>query len=313
VSAAAGLARMRARSPAPCIRLAPGIPDLRALGAGGFAELAGLEGGLEEEARVRVVSRRPGEVLLCLPLPGTPGEDGRIRSRPRGAGTGWIYLRRYRGASLARRLRVRLTTPRSRSLAARDWNLLCHLRAQGVGAPEPLAVAEEGGSGFARCSVLVTRALEDMLPLPRWLDAHPGERRAARLARALGSFLRRLFDSGVRLPALEPARILASRAPGQECALAQIAQARGQHEHSPVPGLALGRLPELALTSVAGGRLGRPPAPLERARFLAALARRFSRERSLSTRDAARVFRAALGRGLARDERRRLWRAAVGA
>lgn len=276
----------------PRVRLAPGVPDLAALGARSVDGLF-VAGGLEGEPQAEDLGTVRGATLRRVPLPGTPGPGGRRIGRPRGAGTGWIWVERFEHASLTESLRARLGHPRSTSLAARGWNLLCHLRAQGVPTPEPLAVGELGGEPFARRSVLVVRELERAAPLPSWWsEAGATERRAA--ARALGELLARVARAGVVLPELALADLL----------LAQPRTPPGAGCGSPLPGLRSRRLPELALARVRGGRLGRLR---ERAGLgeLERLGREALASSTVRPRELLAVWYRARGRGLARGERRR--------
>ncbi len=277
---------------APHVRLAPGVPDLASLGARTVDELF-VAGALEGEPQAQVLATGPGVSLTRVPLPGTPGPGGRRIGRPRGAGTGWVWVERFERATLAESLRARLGHPRSTSLAARSWNLLCHLRAHGVPTPEPLAVGELGGEPFARRSVLVVRELERSTPLPRWwTEAEPAARRAA--ARALGELLARIARAGLVLPELGLADLYLAQPrtpPGADCG-------------SPVAGLRSRRLPELALARVRGGRLGR----LRARAGLAELERLGRDARDLGAvrpREWLAVWYRARGRGLTRSERRR--------
>ena len=176
-------------------RLGHGVPDLRALGAREPEDLLEPARGLATADRAVVVSEGARDTLIRLPLPGTPDGEGRRREAPRGAGTGWVYLRRYHGAALVELYEARFTPPRSESLAEREWNLTCHLRARGVGTPELLAVGARGRGLFARHSFLATRELTGMLPLPAWAASAQGPVTRRRGILALGRALRALFRS----------------------------------------------------------------------------------------------------------------------
>jgi hypothetical protein len=241
---------------APYLHFAPDVPGLTALGAASFADLMGDAEGLRG-----LESVEPGkpQVAGCAtfryPLPGTPDASGRLTGRPCGAGTGWVRLRRFEGAGLRETLNARLGTPRSLSLAEREWNLICHLRANGVGAPDPMAVGREGGGVFAKRSFLVTRELDGFRPLSELASEETGARARRSIARAVGQCLARLFRSGVHLPELDAEHILISRVP-----------VRGERSES--VGLAYGRLPEVVLTGLGHGRIGREPTADERERLL---------------------------------------------
>jgi hypothetical protein len=245
------------------LRLAPGVPDLAALGARSFADLMGDSGGLEGEARATEVAREPGRRVLRVPLPGTAVGAERLRGRPRGAGTGFVHVTRFESAELAELAelaRARLTAPRSGSLAEREWNLICLLRAAGVATPEPLAVGARGRAGLARRSFLVTRELEGLLPVAEWSARHPEETDQVALGEALGLALARALGAGIWLPRLG-ARDLFAGERGPACA-----------EASPVAGLRLARTPEIAIAGFRGGRLRRSIPRARRGTLLARLA-----------------------------------------
>ena len=230
---------MKGLSRAARVRLAPGVPDLAALGAEAPEDL--FAGEPAPSARAELISAdRESELWRCA-LPGTPDASGRRHGRPRGAGTGFVFVRRYRAATWRSLLRARFTEPRSASLAERDWNLFCHLRQLGVGTADPLAVASEQSGIFARCSFLVTRELSGMLPAPRWFrETHEPARRRAGL-RSVGLFVSRLSRSGVDLPRLCAEHLFLSHGTRRPDALPQR--------------IALSLSPEVALASVRGGRL----------------------------------------------------------
>lgn len=278
----------------------PGVPGREALGAQRFEDFMGEDGGaLAEEHRAELVEEQLGRRVLRVPLPGTPGADGRFTGPPKGAGTGWVRVVRYRGAGLFENLRARFTAPRSASPGARDWNLLCHLRACGVGTPEPLAVGSASESGFSARSFLVTRELERAARLDDWLAAErePGERQ--RGVRALAEFLARLFRSRVRLPRLSVAAISIG-AEREACA----DEAACDEPGAPVAGKRLRRSPPVFLTDVTGGRiLEREPGEDE---VLAVLERGFGELAPgiLTPREAVRILRAVLGGSADRETRR---------
>lgn len=224
------------------LRLAPGVPDLAALGARSPDDLLAPEG-LATFARARVRVDERGDVIALFPLPGTPDAAGRVHERPRGAGTGWARLVVRRGG-LARALAARWSEPRSASPAERDWNLSCHLAREGVPVPEPMAVVARGGLGP---SALVTRAATGMAPFERWIhsdaSADGDERRLG--VEAVGRFLARLARSRAVLPLLRPAGVLVElRAP----------DAGGACER-PAGGLALRRLPGVMVQELRCGRI----------------------------------------------------------
>lgn len=235
------------------LHCAPDVPGLTALGATSFADLIGDADGL----RGLELVESDGDAcrVYRYPLPGTPDARGRLTGRPCGAGTGWVRLSRFRGASLRRAAQARFGTPRSLSLAEREWNLICHLRAHGVGAPDPLAFGREGGAVFARRSFLVTRELEGFRSVKRIAVEEPDPLVRRRVARAVGLCFARLFRSGTHLPELDAEHVLVGRSASPS-------------ERIEALGLAAGRLPEVVLTGLAGGRIGREPSTTEREELL---------------------------------------------
>lgn len=274
------------------LRLAPGVVDLASLGdAPAEAWLRADAGDLN--ARATAASPDParagrrGEQHLRLPLPGTPGADGRRLEPPRGSGTGWLHLHRY-AAGGARALAARLTAPRSSSLAARHWNLICHLRAQGVGAPELVLLGEAaGGPGHSGHSArsgqwgsfLVTRELAGFTPLSELLADSVSEvlrgRRRALILRSVGLALRGLFRSGAWLPELGLAEILVQVTESTDtdaCGLRELESLREDGRTLRALGLRRRRLPAVAFTGFRRGRLLTAIGPRRRARLLASLA-----------------------------------------
>lgn len=277
--------------------LAPGLPDLAALGARDGRELLGLGVALAGEETAELVARDPSSRTLRIALPGTPDATGRRRGLPRGAGTGFVRLRRFQGVSLGRALAARFTRPCSSSLAAREWNLICHLRAQGVGTPEPLAMGPRDAPFFARRSFLVTRELKGAEPLPARIarKLEPSARRA--LARAFGLVLRRVFDAGVWIPRLSPSEVLVSEREDEAC---------GAAEPAALAGLARSRLPAIFLVGFDGGRI-LPSIDVSRRLFwLERFAKELAPAQRPNPREALRVARLALGPASTREERRAL-------
>lgn len=260
------------------IHLAPGVPEVKALGPADFAAFFGAPGaaGLE---RAEFVHRADDLEIVRYPLPGTPDEHGRVTGRASGVGTGWIVLRRFRGTSPREFVRARFTNPRSLSLAEREWNLFCHLRANGVSTPEPLAVGRGRGALLSGSSFLLLRELDHLRPLPEWRASDLSPRAQVRLARAVGRTLARVFRCGVWLPALDLHSMSASapreRIRGTEaCALHQIAERQGFAARAPFgEELSWSALPEVALTDVRGGGLVRAPDVRARRRMLVGLER----------------------------------------
>ncbi len=275
------------------VKLDPWIPDLAALGAASPEDLLGTGEGLWGEGRAERLEDREGVVSLRLPLPGTGG------GRPRGAGTGWIVVRRYDGAPGW--FRARFTSPRSASHAAREWNLLCALRAAGLITAAPLALVQEEGGVFARRSALVLRDLEGVQPLEDWLEGASGSRRAA-LLRSLGHLLARLGAGGFELP-LGPGRVGVIEGDGTRaetardaCGLERVLAAR-KGGGTPELGLAWRRLPELVLLDPREARM-------RSGSTLARLLRSLAGDGRLTRREKLRVLHAAAGNA-ARDLARR--------
>lgn len=184
-------------------RLAPGVPGLESLGSTDARDWLGDGSALETGDRIQVVSETAAEIVARIPLPGTPDAEGVQRETPRGAGTGWLVLRVFRGGGAAL-LRARLTQPRSTSLAARRWNLICHLQASGLGAPQLVAMGEAGSSE----SFVLERELEGFLPLPALIAADLPPARRRLILRSLGLSLAGLFRAGAWLPELRPEHIV---------------------------------------------------------------------------------------------------------
>jgi len=299
------------------VTLAPSVAGIAALGAASGEELLGTCGGASAgsagasarpalEQRAREVRRDAESVLLRVSLPGTPDARGHLTGAPRGAGTGFVYLRRYRAASARRRLEARFTRPRSESLAEREWNLLCHLRAAGVTTPEPLAVGGERRALFSARSFLVTRELDGMLRAERWFAGEP-DARARRLAlRAIGLCLRRVVRSGAFLPRLSTEHVfLDASEPAAHAECDRPAEVGGLGAGT---GAALRwrRLPEVAIASVRGGRLFDAP-PLARwSRLFERAAGDAALLELLSPRERLRLFLAATRGAFPRPARRDL-------
>lgn len=193
--------------------------------------------------RLEVLERSPGRARWRFALPGTPDSRGNLTGRPGPLGTGWVWLTVFRGG-FGELLRARCTQPRSGSLAEREWNLLCRLRAQGVGTPEPLLVAARGSGFVSGRSVLVVRAPEDAFPLERWLRTDGiGAERERGLA-ALGKSLGLLVRSGVELPELAARDVWMAPSGSGECETEAV-------------GLRKNRAPGVTIVAVRGGRLGK--------------------------------------------------------
>ncbi|MFT7485410.1 MAG: hypothetical protein ACI9F9_001260 [Candidatus Paceibacteria bacterium] len=294
------------------IRLWPGVPDLRALGARSFEDLMGSTGELEGEPQGEP-RPAPGEVeVLRYALPGTIHHPGTKPTAPRGAGTGFVDVWRWRGGPWGQRLSARFRSPRSESFAAHAWNLYCHLREAGVGTAEPMAMGQQNSMLFASESFLVTRAMEPMQSLREYLETNEDDRGRRQLCHALGLFLRRILQARVELPALTPATLFVSRRKlDASCAIRKIAdQAAGRQPQVPtaISDLDTRPLPELALVDVHGGRIHEQfPVEAQRAQLQVWAANREVQE-LFRPRERLRVAHYALGTALAPRPRRRALR-----
>lgn len=291
------------------IRLWPGVPDLHALGARDFDDLIGVSGQLEGEERGELIHEEPGRTVLRYPLPGTVTRAGERPTRPRGAGTGFVYLTRWTRGPLGERATARLTPPRSQSFASRAWNLICHLREHGVGTAQPLVMGEENSALFAKRSFLATRELELMLPIPAYLEQYRDPTSQRRLAHALGLLFARLFEAGVDLPHLRLDSVFVSHDGGEGACAAQKIQEVLQPSatcNSPVPGLETNPLPELALATVHGGRIRDSLSEAEVLGVLRRMAEQVDSAWQLCPRELMRVAHYALLRRLPKARRRSL-------
>jgi hypothetical protein len=292
------------------IKLWPGVPDLHALGARDFDDLIGASGELEGEERGEVLLESAERSVLRYPLPGTLTRAGERPGRPRGAGTGFVYLTRWQGGSLRDKTAARLSAPRSLSFAARAWNLICHLREHGVGTAQPLAMGEETAALFSTRSFLATRELELMQPLADYLEANRGSTARRRLAHALGLLVARLFEARVELPTLSPETIFVSReGAGEECAAQKIQEVLAPVDKScgsPVPGLEKRPLPELAIASVHGGCVVESFKERESMDLLRRLGAGVAESWQLDERELLRVAHYAFLRRVPRERRRAL-------
>jgi len=219
----------------------PGV-DLAALGLATSAELFAPTAALSP--RAEVLADGPERRWVRFPLPGTADARGNLTGAPGPLGTGWLWLTVYPRAGWRAPLAARFSAPRSASLAEREWNLLCHLRARGLGTPEPLLVGARGNGPVARHSFLLVRALEDAFPLPRYLRTDGVGPERERALQALGHFFRLLARAGVELPELAAEHLWLTSSGSGEC-------------ETEAPGLRKNKLPGVALASVAGGRFAR--------------------------------------------------------
>jgi len=289
------------------VTLAPGLESVRALGAESGRALLEAGAGLWGEPHAQALSREPGATLLRVPLPGTALGGLALLGRPAGSGTGWVRLRRYARAAGRARLVARFSAPRSDSLAAREWNVLCHLRRHGVTTPEPLALIAEAHPLFAARSALVTRELASFRPARAWLEHVRDPRERARALAAAGRALARAaLEARVALPRLG--------LDGLEVALPE-AEPEGESSCGAggpgLSGLALRRRSEVAIADVRGARIARRPSPVALAALLARLERELralARDGAprLSPREGLRVAHHAFA-ALPRALRRALW------
>jgi len=239
-------------------RLTWGVPGaaLADLGLDSSAPL--FSGGAELGPRREVLEDSPARLRVRFALPGTPDARGNLSAKPRALGTGFLWLTIPRG-STRELLRARFTAPRSLSLAEREWNLLCVLRAAGVGTCEPLLVGALGAGLVSARSFLLVRAPAVAFPLSRWLrtDALGAERE--RGLAALGLFLGRLGRAGVRLAGLSAADLWITPSGSGEC-----------ETHGPESGLRKNKLPGVTLVEPRGAR--RDAVPTDCTRLFAELA-----------------------------------------
>lgn len=216
-------------------------------------------------ARLELLEESAGRRRLRFPLPGTPDARGNLSGKPGPLGTGFLWLTVYRGG-LGELLRARCTHPRSASLAEREWNLLCHLRAHGVGTPEPVLVGARGAGLFAAHSFLLVRAPADAFPLPRWLRTDGIGAERERGLEALGRALASLRRSGVVLPRLRAEHLWLTPSGSGECET---------QDHG---GLRKNRLPGVTITDVRGGRMRTRACVSDHPRLFDELRRLFSRQ-----------------------------------
>lgn len=218
---------------------APGL-ELSALGLSTVHEL--FEPSAALSPRLAVLSESAVRLRVSFPLPGTPDARGNLTGKPGPLGPGLLWLTVFRGG-LGELLRARCTHPRSASLAEREWNCLCHLRANGVGTPEPVLVGARGAGLFASRSFLLVRAPADAFPLPRWLRTDGIGAERERGLEALGRTLANLLRSRLELPELCAEHLWLTPSGSGECET---------HDHG---GLRKNRLPGVTVTDVRGGRL----------------------------------------------------------
>ncbi|MBM3991676.1 MAG: hypothetical protein FJ298_11795 [Planctomycetes bacterium] len=248
------------------LKLAADVPCLEALGVRELDDL------FAEPPRT-VTAQRARLVGACyvVPLPGTPDEAGRQHEKPRGAGTGLLHVERF-GRGGWPGLSARLTHPRSASLAARAWNLACHLQAHGVATPQLVALAERGASVFGAESVLVTRALAGFVSLREFLRTTDKRSERRRALHSLALTFVHVERCGARLPATNADNVMVQR-DDEDCVAIKIVNLHSEQALLRERGLSRSRLPSVALTSFAGGSLRRSRSPAEREAWLVALDR----------------------------------------
>jgi 3-deoxy-D-manno-octulosonic acid kinase len=134
------------------------------------------------------------------PLAGAKGRGGVGRLLV--AGVDCVARPYRRGGALAALLRDRYASPRR----ARDELLALHaLRQDGVPVVTPVAALARRHGAFWRLRLLTER-VDGALPLPAFLAAQPGARRAA--AAGVGTVLRLAFAAGLRHPDLHADNVL---------------------------------------------------------------------------------------------------------
>jgi len=217
----------------------PGI-DLASLGLDSAAELFAPTSALSP--RLESLNGSPGRARWRFPLPGSPDLRGNLTGRPGPLGTGFLWLTVYRGG-IVELLRARFTHPRSTSLAEREWNLFCRLRAHGVGTPELVLVGARGGGLVAARSFLLVRAPEGAFPLPRWLRTDGIGAERERGLESLGRTLANLARSDVELPHLRAEHLWLTPSGSGECET---------HDHG---GLRKNKLPGVTIVEARGGRM----------------------------------------------------------
>ncbi len=251
---------------APTVRLAPDVPDLAALGAREPGDLLLESPRLETAARIE-----PFGAWLRVPLPGTPDRAGRQHERPRGAGTGYLWLKRFGAGAPA--WRARFTHPRSTSLAARQWNLACHLQAAGVTTPQLVALVEAPGIVTAGASVLIVRELEGFVPLRAWLASGRDAALRARGLESLALALAAVLRCGAWLPRTSANNLLLQARDSDDCVALQITNLGSEQALLRERGLVRARLPSIAFTDLGDGRIRPALAARARSAWLAGVQR----------------------------------------
>jgi hypothetical protein len=251
-------------APSITIRTVPDGIGLEAFGARSIDDFLVPESGmLTTGQRRRELPRASAARRYLLPLPGTPSDDWPMPERPAGPGglgTGWLRVHVYRAEATPRKeaWRARTRPPRSSSLAARDWNLACQLRAHGAGAPEPLALLERPRGWLRGDSVFIARELEGFVPAAKWFAEAAGGRAGAEFqlgVQAVAAAFSALERARVWLNelALEDVWIATRSAPS--CAAEEIFELQQLGQLAREQALARRRLPSVAFVRFDGGRM----------------------------------------------------------
>lgn len=282
--------------PSERIRFDHGLSGLETLGVQSVSQL--LDPNVLPNERAQPLPATRDRLRVRFPLPGTEDAQGHLTGQPGGAGTGWVVLERWHASAWVTLVHARFTRPRSGSLAERTWNLLCHLRAAGVGTPQPLAVGAVGAGPVSRNSFLVTRELVGFETPQQWLE-RPHRREARRHAFvALGAFLSSLLGSGVFLPRLGLHQLRIS-------AVAEVDQDHECEQDTDATGFMRNRMPSVVLTDVCGGRLRARLSLDEAAGMLLTL--RPADAAAVSGLELGRAFVLATRHKFSRSERRAIW------
>lgn len=247
------------------LKLAPDVPSLEALGASSLDDLFADPPRTVTSDR----ARRAGERWI-VPLPGTPDDDGRKHEKPRGAGTGLLHVQRFDSGGFAG-FRARFTQPRSSSLAARHWNVMCHLQAHGLATPQLVALAERGVSPLGRESVLVTRDLEGFVSLRTFFETVTKSADRRRALHSLELTLLQLERAGVSLPGITLDTLLVQR-DDEDCVALKIVNLQSEQMLLKERRLGRTRLPAIAFTSFVDARFVRSQGPAERHELVRSLA-----------------------------------------
>lgn len=245
------------------LKLAPDVVGLESLGVTELEQL--FESPPRTVTALRV--RRAGTHWI-VPLPGTPDEDGIQHEKPRGSGTGQLHLRAFPSAPLAS-LGARLTHPRSTSLAARAWNLICHLQAHGIAAPQLVALAERR-RGFGVQSLMITRELEGFVSAREFFRTQTKRSERRRAVHSLALACTQLWRSGTRLPSTNSDNLLIQR-DDEDCVALKIVNLQSEQSVLKERGLARTRLPAIAFTNFDGGSIAREVPSKEREQLLVQL------------------------------------------